>query len=62
MWLKKLGKLVKIQILAIAAKLALRILICYKMYMYILEDSTPENFYSGEAVYLKGAGFMLRST
>ena len=37
MWLKKLGKLVKIQILAIAAKLALRILICYKIYMYILK-------------------------
>ena len=37
MWLKKLDKLVKIQILAIAAKLALRILICYKIYMYILK-------------------------
>ena len=44
MWLKKLGKLVKIQILAIAAKLALRILICYKMYMYILKI-IPESKY-----------------
>ena len=32
------------------------------MYMDILEDSIPENFYSGEAVHLRGAGFMLRST